>query len=501
MSDRQGKQFFFEKKNQKTFDFWGSVSGDSATAGIKVFCCFFSKKQALLSCLAVLCFAVSAHAETLQDALADTYRTNPTLLGQRATQRATDETYVQARAGWRPTISVTANAGYAQQTNAPNDYAAGVYEANDAQASLVVSQPLYTGGRVAHAVQAAQARVLAGRQALRASEAQVLQAAITAYEDVLRDQDILATRRADLDTLTRQVAETSARYRLGAGVTRTDVSQAAAQRAQADAAASLAAAQLDASRAEFRAAVGHAPGTLVQPDTLPRLPASLAEASDAAAEANPALGQAALLARASAADIGTARAAQAPLVSLQGSYGYVGGVAPLQPRRYDQEATALVTLTAPIYAGGMVASQIRQAEDRNEADRAAEASAARTAEQGVATAWSAVVNGRASITASQAQVQAAATSLRGYQLEFADGLRTTLDVLIADQNLRAAQVALAQTRHDTILAEASLLSVLGRLETRFLVPGEPEYSADAAFRRVRRKGGVPWEAAVAALDR
>ena len=149
----------------------------------------------------------------------------------------------------------------------------------------------------------------------------------------------------------------------------------------------------------------------------------------------------------------------------------------------------------------MVASQVRQAEARHEADRAAEASASRTAEQGVATAWSAVVNGRASITASQAQVQAAATSLRGYQLEFADGLRTTLDVLIADQNLRAAQVALAQTRHDTILAEASLLSVLGRLETCFLVPGEPEYSADAAFRRVRRKGGVPWEAAVAGLDR
>ena len=438
------------------------------------------------SCLG-LSLASGAEAETLQDALADAYRTNPTLLGQRATQRATDETAVQARAGWRPTISVTANAGYAQQTNSPNSYAAGVYEANDAQAGLVLSQPLYTGGRVAHAVQAAQARILAGRQALRATEAQVLQSAITAYEDVLRDQDILTTRRADLATLTRQVAETSARYRLGAAVTRTDVSQAEARRAQAEAAVSLATAQLDASCAEFRAAVGHAPGKLMQPETLPELPASLDEALDAASSANPAVGQAALLARASAADIATARAARAPTISVQGSYGYIGGVAPFQPRHYDQEATALVTLNQPIYAGGMIASQIRQAEDRHEADRNAEAAASRLAQQSVTTVWSAVVNGRKSIAASQAQVEAAATSLRGYQLEFADGLRTTLDVLIADENLRAAQVALAQTRHDTFLAEASLLSALGRLETNYLLPGESADNATPAFDRIHDK--------------
>ncbi len=467
---------------------------------MKVFWLVSLEKQALPCAAAALCLVAGAHAETLQDALAATYRTNPTLLGQRATQRATDEIYVQARAGWRPTVSVVANAGYAQQTNAPNDYAAGVYEANDAQASLVVSQPLYTGGRVAHAVQAAQARVQAGRQALRATEAQVLQSAITAYEDVLRDQDILATRRADFDTLTRQVAETSARYRLGAGVTRTDVSQAAAQLAQADAAVSLAAAQLDASRAEFRATVGHVPRTLMQPGRLPGLPASLDDAMATAAAANPALGQAALLARASAADIGTARAADAPTVSLQGSYGYIGELAPFQPRRYDQEATALVTILQPIYAGGMIASQIRQAESRHNADQAAEAASIRFAEQNVATAWSAVINGRASVAASQAQVQAAATSLRGYQLEFADGLRSTLDVLIADQNLRAAQVALAQTRHDTLVAEASLLFVVGRLEARFLLAGEPAYSASVAFDQVSQKSSVPWEGFIRQLD-
>ena len=44
-----------------------------------------------------------ACAETLADAIALAYETNPTLQAQRATQRALDENYVQARTGWRPT--------------------------------------------------------------------------------------------------------------------------------------------------------------------------------------------------------------------------------------------------------------------------------------------------------------------------------------------------------------------------------------------------------------
>ena len=47
---------------------------------------------------------VPAGAETLADAIALAYQNNPTLQAQRANQRAIDETYVQARSGWRPTL-------------------------------------------------------------------------------------------------------------------------------------------------------------------------------------------------------------------------------------------------------------------------------------------------------------------------------------------------------------------------------------------------------------
>ena len=49
-AQRQGKQFFFEKKNQKTFVPLGARCRAIATAWIKVFCFFSSEKKALLAC-------------------------------------------------------------------------------------------------------------------------------------------------------------------------------------------------------------------------------------------------------------------------------------------------------------------------------------------------------------------------------------------------------------------------------------------------------------------
>src|SRR5665213_2712772 len=96
---------------------------------------------------ALLGSAAAAHAETLADALALAYQSNPTLQSQRALQRQLDETYVQARAGFRPTLSASTSAGW---TQAPPLGASGpVIARNTAAATLSASQPIYTGGRTA----------------------------------------------------------------------------------------------------------------------------------------------------------------------------------------------------------------------------------------------------------------------------------------------------------------------------------------------------------------
>src|SRR3954466_5462190 len=68
--------------------------------------------------------ALPAMAETLSDAIAEAYQNNPTLQAQRATQRALDESYVQARTGWRPTLGLQASVGY-NETRIPSAAAGG----------------------------------------------------------------------------------------------------------------------------------------------------------------------------------------------------------------------------------------------------------------------------------------------------------------------------------------------------------------------------------------
>ena len=440
-------------------------------------------------------------AETLQDALAAAYRGNPALRAAQANQRATDETEVQARAGWRPTVSVTATSNYVREPADIVTYQAGTIETNYNEAVLDVKQPLYTGGRVANAVRGAEARERAGQQGLRATEAQTFQTVIVAYMDVLRDQHILGIRGADVNVLARQVKEISLRFKLGTAATRTDLAQAEAQRQQAVAARAAAEAQLAASQASFRAAVGTLPGTLEQPGIFAFCPASLEDALRMADAANPGVAQGALLADASRADVGVARSAAFPTVGLEGTVGAIGPAAPLHTHAYERDVTLTLTVTQPLIAGGMIDSQIRQAKDRAEAAKAGLEQAARQALQMVSTSWSQLSSGKLQIQAGEAQVEAATLALRGYQAEYRYGLRTTLDLLIADQNLRAAQISLEQSRHDTIVAEAALLAVVGRLEAGFLLPAQSPYDAQEAYRQVKQAGSVPWEGAIRALDR
>jgi len=57
--------------------------------------------------------AISTHAQTLTDALAEAYNTNPQLLAQRALLRATDEQVPQALSFWRPQVTFTGQVGIA----------------------------------------------------------------------------------------------------------------------------------------------------------------------------------------------------------------------------------------------------------------------------------------------------------------------------------------------------------------------------------------------------
>ena len=464
------------------------------------------RKALLLALLASVPALLPAPAEalTLQEALALAYRSNPTLRGEQANQRAVTENSAQARSGWRPTVQVNMDASY-QQGPYTSAFALGSYTSNSAEGYVSAKQTLYSFGHVANQVRAADARSRAELHQLRLTEAQVFTGVVTAYMNVLRDRNILDVRRADLDMLTRQVQLTTSRYTLGGQpseqVTRTDVEQAETRRRSAEVAVTQAQATLAASVAQFRAVIGTDPDTLTMPEGLPGLPATLDQALRTALALNPQLIQMQETKKATAADIDTARSQWGPQIQVQGTFGTIGPASPFHGDQYGEQVTGLVQLVQPIYNGDLYNSQIRQARNKDEQARESVELARRTALQDVATNWHAVENGLQAIRAGTAEVRSGETSLKGYQIEYGYGLRSTTDVLYADQNLRSAQVELAGSRHDTIVAEATLLASMGRLQAEDLLPNLPHYDAAAKLQRARTRGWEPLQAPISAIDK
>ncbi|MEQ1890590.1 MAG: hypothetical protein ABL951_15655, partial [Alphaproteobacteria bacterium] len=69
---------------------------------------------AFLASIALLALVPPAHAgQSLEEALAAAYRSNPQLQAERARQRATDEGVARALGGFRPSIVVNGEVGRA----------------------------------------------------------------------------------------------------------------------------------------------------------------------------------------------------------------------------------------------------------------------------------------------------------------------------------------------------------------------------------------------------
>ncbi len=449
--------------------------------------------------------AAPAAGETLSDAVALAYETNPTLQAQRATQRSIDEEYVQARTGWRPTLQLQAVATYDKLSipRAARNFLTQSAETNAGSLALTFTQPIWTGGRTAANVSAAQADILQGRENLRRVESQVLISVIQAYMDVLRDQEGLKIRQEDLVVLQKQLDESRARFDVGE-ITRTDVAQSEARLAAAQALLQTAQAQLAISRANYAAAVGQNPGELApEPSLAYLLPANPDDAFTIAEQYSPQLRAQEFAEEGSRARVAAARANRLPNLSLQGTLRFSN--APLDPftqSLYQRDKQVNAVLTVPLFTGGLTSSQIRQAIERNNSDRISIETQRRGVLQTVSQTWNQLIAARANITSDTEQVRAAEIAAEGTREELSVGLRTTIDVLNADVELRNAQLSLVAARHDEYLAAATLLAVMGRLEAKDLIPTVPHYDPRSNFRRLRITWGwVPWEEPIGIVDR
>jgi outer membrane protein len=436
------------------------------------------------SVLAFLSVFNAAHAETLREALATAYLYNPTLKAARAQLRATDEEVARAKSGYRPTITGDIQHSYQDVNTRPPSLAEG--DSYPRSYGVTLNQPVFRGFRTINAVKGAEALVEAGREDLRQSEQNVLLDAITAYVDVVRDQAILSLRQNNVKVLSEQLRATQERFDVGE-VTRTDVAQARARSSVSTSELSAARAAIQASRATYQRIIGRAPGTLRDPGPAKRaIPKSVQEALSRGEQENPTILSAIFRERSQDHIVKQTKGELLPSVDLQANYtrSYDSGSG-----SGDREDVTTVTgrVTVPIYEAGEVSARIRQnietrSQLRHQIDEARELVRAN-----VTSAWGTLVSVRAQITSDTAGVEASQVALSGVREEEKVGQRTVLDVLNAEQEFLNAQVTLATSRRDLVVASYSLLSAMGQLSTAVLDVQVEQYDPARHYDEVRNK--------------
>jgi outer membrane protein len=428
----------------------------------------------------------AARAQTMTQAMAEAYNTNPQLLAQRALLRATDEQVPQALSGWRPTVNFTGNLGGSRASFAEPPVRTQYLTFYSNSLNLQVTQQIYSGGRTLAQTQQAMDTVESTRAQTLAIETSVLQAVAMAYLDVVENQALVEVDRNNVQVLQKQLEATQDRFRVGE-VTRTDVAQAEASLAQAIGTETAAQGTLATSRAEYVAAVGHSPGILLLPRERPALPATGEEVQSLAANNNYSVISANFAELAARDNIGVVKSQLLPQVSLVGTLTREVAPSVTLASSLEQFATIQAQMTWSLYEGGTLYSQTRQAQ-QTVGQRLSQVDAARrSAVQTATDAWETLKSARASISSFAAAVRAAQIALEGTQQEALVGTATTLDVLIQNQTLLTTQQQLITAEHDAALAEFNVAAATGRLTAADLHLPVQLFDMERHFKQVRDK--------------
>ena len=437
--------------------------------------------------VAATALSPSAMAQTLQDTLVSAYQTNPTLAAQRARLRQTEEGFFQARSVQMPNLSASADVsenerwGGATATGADGSIGYGV----------TLNQALYRGGRTEGGINAALARVEAGRAQLRSVEQGVLIDAVAAHAEVARDQQIVAIRSNNVDVLAEQLRAARDRFEVGE-ITRTDVAQAEARLSGARAQLSAAQAQLAAARARYARVTGVEATEPEAPDAAPNLPEGLADAMEIALSVNPDLQASEYSVQAAELGVDVARGALRPEVSLTASANegrqsdFTGQV--------QGSASVSARVSVPIFTGGLNRSRVREALAGADEARLTSVNVRRQVIEGVTNAWNNYLAALAVIESSREAVRANEIAFEGVEQEAFVGLRTTLDVLNAEQELLNSRLELVRAERDLTVASYGLLQAMGLLGAQSLALPVETDDAEARFEaaRDRRIDLMPW---------
>ena len=414
-------------------------------------------------------FVTSAHAESLTSVVNTAIATNPEVLIRTSGADARADEVRQARAGYLPSVDLTAGVGYENSRNATTIGAFNNQQSRSKdqdrtrrEAAITLRQIIFDGFATGSEVDRQNARKLAADYEVCSTSEDIALQATEAYTNVMKDQALALNAKANLDEHKRIVE--LIRQRGNSMGTDADVAQAESRLLLAHANLIAADAALRDSKTVYQRVVGNLPAKYERPTVPANMPMNMDEAVSQAMTLHPVM-------RITAADVDQAKAQYEAsksrfMPTIAAELGADWGKDQNGGKGDTYNHTAMLRMSINLYNGG--ADKARKSQTSKFINEATEVRnrAMRQIQEEVRLSWVAVDSGSARLRQLVAHEKNAKRALGLYKQQFQAGSRTLLDLLDSQNEYFTAGNSKVRADYNQLYSQYRLLHSKGTLLSR-----------------------------------
>jgi outer membrane protein len=417
-------------------------------------------------------FSQTSSAADLMDIFTMSLKSDPQLLAQAASRLATNELDAQAQARFLPEVTFGANTGRVWQDTSSQVTSNGKFDYNAHGYTLSITQPVYRKANFVLQNQADIAIETANANYIIAEQALILRVA-ESYFDLLARQDDLTFAKAEREAISKQLEQMNERFEVGIA-TITDVVESQAAYDLANAEVISAENELANSKERLREVSGAYQQDLAslkqETPLVSPVPENIEEWTTVAIKQNPSLWVANSAVQDAGQNIELQKAGHHPTLDIVGQKSYdsqrqlsLGGSV-----KSHQDSLTL-QLNVPIYSGGSIVSQTRQATYQLDQAMQQQELQRRTVMRQSREAYNGVMSGISRVNALRQAVVSGEKALESTEAGYEVGTRTTVDVLDSRRDLFAALRDYANARYEYILSTLRLKQAAGTITVNDLL--------------------------------
>lgn len=411
---------------------------------------------------------------SLKDALIGGHNNNLDLQVQQKAIKAIHEQYVQATAGFKPTITLGATIAGAQSIHSgrikldPREKSGKKDNVRDA--SISIKQNLYQGGGTLAATRSADQRIKGEWKRFHSLQQKVFLDIIKVHLELYAKQSEIEQRLANEKAMEKSYETAQQKFKVG-DETRTQVAHAEAKLADATAKLAISKAQFDALKASYFNLTGlEAPKKFFKPGIPSILVSTLQEAINIAQKDNPEILAAEFDYHQKRFEIDEHRSSLLPRVDLEGKStrsesrsitDFTSG--PHHSADYTTNHQVLLSVNFSLYDGGVHRSRARAAAEEATSRKINIENKKQGVIEKTIESWKSREAAKHNIHNFEKQVKAREIAVEGTQQELLVGTKVLLDLLDAQAHLLEASLGKIDAEKTYYFECFRLLSLLGLL--------------------------------------